>query len=142
GHLAEFVYWNSTVMHPDLAADNQEIMTFQGFNIDSEQLTLRFDSSPLEFHGQGYSEDGLYYISPLNHNIYIIFYARNYRPIHSFDCSDDDTLVDYDDWDRVPPASPLINYGTIKRTYRLAVSATGEFTAANGGTQSAALSKI
>lgn len=141
GILAKYVYWDSAVMEPALAANHPEIRTYQGYNVAHEAWTIRFDLSPTGFHGQGQASEGLYYISPLDNNHYIVFYAKKYRPYHTFNCeNDDDTDQDQDQWDNLA-AHPLINYGTIRKTFRIAVSATGEYTVAQGSA-AAALSSI
>lgn len=139
GDFSDFIFWDSEVMHPDLAAEHPEIETFQGYNDAQEVETARFDLNPSGFHAQVLSEKGLYYISPLNRNHYVVYYAKDYRPLHGFNCSSDES-PDQDEWENLS-ARPLINYGTIKRTYRLAVAATGEYTTASGGS-AAALSSI
>lgn len=140
GTISNYVYWNSEVLHPDLAAQYPDIKTFQGFEDVQKIDTTRFDVSPSGFHAQVSSEAGQYFIAPLGDDRYIVFYAKNARP-HLFECGIDPDFIHHDD-NASDPIQPLISYGNIKRTYRMAVAATGEFTAATGGTIASALSYI
>jgi hypothetical protein len=140
GSLIDYLYWSSEVMHSDLAVLNPDLNTFQGQKIDDERDTIRFDSSPTGFRGQVHASKGLFYISPLNRNIYIVYYAKDYRQNYVFSCQNPEEPVPKNKIDvRI---LPNINYGTVKRTYRLAVATTGEYTAALGGTKALALSSI
>lgn len=134
-----FSFTDSQVMEPDLAQHHRGIRTFAGVELDKGIEHIRFDIGPSGFHAQIQTENGLAYISPLVGNLYLVFFAKHYKPRHDFTCDDtpriDDDLIDQ-------PLVPSINYGTIRRTYRLAVAATGEFTAAVGGTKILALNAI
>lgn len=139
GSLALFQFFDAEVMHPDLASQFSEIKTFAGDGSDNSGDRARFDISPEGFHGQLQLTSGLAYISPLSNDVYIVFYAQNYRPNFTFNCENNEngTMRQLDDAIR-----PSISYGTTLRTYRFAVATTGEYTAAVGGTKVLALATI
>lgn len=134
----DVIYWKSEVMHPDLAEQFQDIKPFQGFDAFNHVNMVRFDTGPLGFHALADSQDGQYYISPLGENRYIVFYAKHFRTLTSFDCISDKLA----EKDAQPSVQPFISYGSTKRTYRLAVAATGEYTQATGGTVATSLASI
>lgn len=138
GVLVEFKFSNSNMMHRDLAALYPKIKTFKGKSIKNEQ-DIRFDTSDTGFRGQVLSPGGVYYISPLNSESYIVYYAKYYKPEGEFNCTNHEEALELGPEN---PLFPLFRYGGINRTYRLAVAATGEYTAAAGGTKESALSSI
>jgi hypothetical protein len=141
GTLAPFIFSNSQVLHPSLAAAHPDIKTFQGVQVNDPTVILRYDITPGGLHAQVISHERLFYVSPITDNIYISFYAENFSSSLSFDC---DTANSVTELDHPSDAAlrPLIHYGTTLRTYRLAVATTGEYTMAVGGTKTLALASI
>ncbi len=147
GDYARFRIVESPIMEAALAAKFPEIRTYLGQGIDDPTATLRFDVSPQGFRAQVIGWRGSYYVDP-------------YQP------KDLDTYVVYakldapDDGERprcgvtgeaLPKqlpnfqqrgVTPKISSGTVRRTYRLAMAATGEYTAFHGGTVADALAAI
>lgn len=152
GSLARFRIVESPVMEPELAAKFPEIKTYLGEGVDDPQASVRFDLTPAGFHAQILSPSGAVYIDPAFHGengFHTSYYKRDYlRPQTGFRC-----LLEEDAGTagRAAGTTPRLNSaapadaarsGGNLRTYRIAVGATGEYTAYHGGTVSAGLSAI
>jgi hypothetical protein len=145
GSFESFRVENSPIMEPGLAEKFPEIQTFRGQGIDDPTATVRFDVTPAGFHAMILSTHGTTYIDP-----YAKGDSDNYISYHKTDLSrpsgkDHVCLVGTKD-------SPILNKvnefrlfgeddnvasvinGANLRTYRLALAATGEYTAVFGGT--------
>jgi hypothetical protein len=143
-------------MAPALAAKYPEIKTYSGRGIDDPAATLPFDVSPSGLHGQVLSPTGAYYVEPLSQadsSQYLSQYARDRSLEVGVECDEiggpwlDTVGHGLLDGQSISPSSPVpvLNAspsGTQLRTYRMAVAATGEFTAANGGTVASSLATI
>ncbi|MTE26100.1 reprolysin-like metallopeptidase [Winogradskyella ouciana] len=142
GKLERFSIKEASVMHPDLQAAYPEIRSYVGQGIDNASSVLRFSLSPYGFSGMILSANGKNtFIEPIGQdtNSYIVFNRKDRVNINNdFECSVTEQV------------NSVINNGTafrnaddsILRTYRLAVSATGEYTQFHGGTVSNALAAI
>jgi hypothetical protein len=142
GKLERFSIKEASVMHPDLQARFPDIRSYVGQGIDDASSILRFSVSPEGFSGMMLSSNGRNtFIEPTNQgsNNYIIFNRKdriNYN--NDFECS-----VSEDINAAIGNGFALRNADdSILRTYRLAVSATGEYTQFHGGTKAQALAAI
>ncbi|MCT4630137.1 immunoglobulin-like domain-containing protein, partial [Winogradskyella sp.] len=142
GKLERFSIKEASVMHPDLQARFPDIRSYVGQGIDDASSILRFSVSPEGFSGMMLSSNGRNtFIEPINQgsNNYIIFNRKdriNYN--NDFECS-----VSEDINTAIGSGFALRNADdSILRTYRLAVSATGEYTQFHGGTKAQALAAI
>ncbi len=142
GGFERFEIVASSVMPPALAEKYPEIRAFRGQGLDNPAATVRLDISPLGFHGQVLSPNGTYYIDPYSKGdtqLYSSYYKRDYSKTGS-------------DWscgaENVQAGANLLlqrqsqGSGDILSTYRLACSATGEYTAFHGGTVADGLAAI
>ena len=148
------------VMAPELAALFPDIHTFQGQGIDDPTATLRMDVTPLGFHAMVLSSAGSWMIDPyynLRTDVYASYYRDDYvHPEgHSAGCmcglcaaasvgAGVAGLGAAGGGGAAGAAGPTagISSGTQLRTYRLAVAATGEFTATLGGSAAAGQAAI
>jgi proteasome assembly chaperone (PAC2) family protein len=141
GILERFTVKEASVMHPDLQERFPEIRSYVGQGVDDASSILRFSISPEGFNGMILSANGNTFIEPLEKNgdTYVIFNRENRINYNDdFECEvserikrrvlSDFTMKNADD--------------SILRTYRLAVSATGEYTQYHGGTKAQALAAI
>jgi hypothetical protein len=150
GGFGRFRIVGSPIMAPELAAQFPEITTYAGQGIDDPTATTRFDWTPHGFHAIIFGLSGTVYIDPFSRNDtthYISYYARDFVP--SADKEFIEILPDAKESDALkkelaalvelgafPPTGPQL------RTYRLAVAATGEYTAFHGGTVPLGLAAI
>ncbi len=144
GSLAKFRVEESPIMEPALAAQYPEIKTYRGQGVDDPAATTRMDFTPAGFHAMILSERGTVYIDPYSKGDtanYITYYKNDYRNDEKrFVChvsGDDKSSQSIDH-----PVMTNVANGTTLRTYRLALAATGEYTAAQGGTVVGALAAM
>jgi hypothetical protein len=144
GRLARFSIEDSPIMEPALAAVFPQIKTYRGQGIDDPAATTRFDVTPAGFHAIILSAGDTVYVDPYAKGDtanYISYYKRDYRKDGaSFQCFFDEANKDLPATASQPVPS-VANAGTL-RTYRLALAATVEYTAAAGGTVPAAMARM
>ncbi len=140
GTFERFEIVSSSVMPPELANKYPDIRAFRGKGVDNPAATVRLEMSPQGFHGQVLSPNGTYYIDPYSKGdtqLYSSYYKRDYTKTGiDWNCAADDP--------QVGAALKLQSQasGDILSTYRLACSATGEYTAFHGGTVAKGLAAI
>lgn len=144
GSFARFELVESPIMAAELATRFPEIRTYLGRGIDDRSASLRCDWTPAGFHAQVLSPHGAVYIDPISRGDvehYASYYKRDYTTAdRGFQCLvQDEGFVDRLNPDQF--AAPVTS-GDILRTYRLAVAATGEYTAFHGGTVAAGMAAI
>ncbi len=141
GTMKVFEIVNSPVMASELAAKYPEIQTYAGYEIDDPENTVRFDLTPQGFHAMIFTREfGTVYIDPYSFDkkgYYIVYKREDIRskmPI-DFECGvlDEPTNIT-----KSMLVQPPLGDCTL-RTYRLAIAATGEYTAFHGGTVPLAL---
>lgn len=147
GEFAEFSVVEAPIMDPRLAAKFPELKTYLGTGLDDPTATLRVSITPQGFYAQILSATGAWYIDPYQKSdtTHHISYERaDYtRPANAkpFECHVDD-IPQPSTSARQSLVSTPISHGTQRRTYRIAIAATGEFTAFHGGTVDAAMEAI
>ena len=138
GDVGRFEIVETAVMAPELAAKFPEIRTWAGQGIDDPAATVRLDWTPLGFHAMVLSaEHGRVFIDPYSRNDtahYISYYSRDLvapgRGGFFESPPDDPGGLRSSEIHKLMAASPqALSSGTQLRTYRLAVAATGEYTA-------------
>lgn len=142
GDVGRFAIFETAVMAPELAAKFPEIRTWAGQGIDDPAATVRLDWTPLGFHAMVLSADhGRVFIDPYSRNDiahYISYYTRDLvaAPPGGFFAQppDDPGGLRSSAIRQLMELTPQKTSGTQLRTYRLAVAATGEYTAFFGGT--------
>lgn len=136
GSTVTFYLWQSPVMAPGLAHQFPQLQTFAGRSADGRSH-IRCDLSPQGFHAMVFSPLGSWFIEPLDANLYEVFWKHDRQPANAFYCQVEETEIH-------PQQSPAAPYpiGPVLRTYRLAVSATGEYTQYHGGTVEGAMAAI
>jgi hypothetical protein len=136
GSTATFQVLEAPVMAPALAAQFPSIKTYVGVGVDDPTASVRLDFTPLGFHAQVLSPaTGAFYIDPSSRTTttqYLSFWKRD-MPGNSFTCEVKNSRVARP----AAGANQRITSRTL-RTYRLALAATGEYTAYHGGTVAAA----
>lgn len=138
GGFQQFRIVNAPVMHPDLARKFPEINSFAGVGVEDPGAKIYFSYSPLGFTALILKKgEGHVFIEPAHYSDtehYLCYFYRDLELNLPFECS-------------VPGAHELgIGAGAPDaafagdcqlRTYRVAIAATAEFTAAAGGVNAA-----
>lgn len=141
GQLLSYKVYEASVMHPDLAAKYPTIKSYVGYGIGHEK-TVRFSVSPQK----GLSA----IILGGEHAIFIDPYSTDLNYCSVFERSNDDTRKKtFECLTTDVPYQPVKGNFSNKdaddqtlRTFKLAMSATGEYTAYHGGTKPQALAAM
>lgn len=143
GQMEKFRVYENSNMAPELAAKYPEIKSYIGIGIDNPTSTGYFSVSPLGFKGMILSADkSAVFIEPYSKDLktYSVYRKSDKtQSLDKFDCkviSDANDLISGD-----VQARPNADDATL-RTFRLAMSVTGEYTAYFGGTKALALAAI
>jgi len=142
GKFEQFAIMEASVMHSELQARYPEIRSYVGKSLDGNASVIRFSVTPEGFNAMILSGNGpTTFIEPVarNSNNYILF-SRNNRSHNNdpFECQVTGQI------------NASMNSGVflrnaddgVLRTYRLAVSTTGEYTQYHGGSVAQALAAI
>lgn len=131
GGFSDYKVFKNTTMHPDLIANFPEIRTYNAVSITNTKEVVKLDVTPHGFHAMILSPNGTYYIDPYtkgNTINYQIYYRKNYESFLSRTCEVTDHIED------IKGATSNKSFGSCElRTYRLALSCTGEYAVAVGG---------
>jgi len=125
----------SPILAPELAARFPEIRTFVAKGVDDPTATARLSLTALGFHAMVLSASGTMFLDPYRRwdDRYVIAYwkrdARRAGPPMHCDVHAESDGAPGAGADVPPPAAALAS-GTQLRTYRLALAATGEYSAA------------
>lgn len=153
GTFSRFSVRESPIMHPALAAKYPAIKTYIGRGIDDPTALLRFDLTPAGFHGQILRAGSSVYIDPYSSgdtSNYISYLREDFAAAgKSLSCGFSTLEANRVPKApktrsmRIPGSAPEVvnNAGTLQ-SYRLALAATGEYTAFTGGTKAAALAAM
>ncbi|MBQ4819528.1 reprolysin-like metallopeptidase [Aquimarina sp. MMG016] len=142
GALENFRIFEAPVLHPDLAARYPGIKSYAGQGIDNPTAIIRFSISPLGLQSMRLGENGAVFIEPLTDNqsgTYTVYSKAEKLPsTGKFEC-----LVDDSAFSNKSGSVDMKNADdSTLRTYRIAVSTTGEYTQFHGGTKAGALAAI
>lgn len=135
GSWARFAIEESAVLGPDLAARHPELRTWVGQGLDDPTATARFDHTPLGFHAMVIADSGRAFIDPFQRDDtqhYLSYRAEDAVAEAPFACSLTGEQPDFGEL-----SVPRAPSGSQRRTYRLAMTATGEYTQFFGGTTQA-----
>lgn len=142
GKLKRFSIKEASVMDPDLQARFPEIRSYVGQGVDNASSTLRFSLSPEGLNGMMLSANGNNtFIEPVNQgsNSYVVFSRKDrVNTGDDFECNVTEQI------NQTLNANAAYRNAddSVLRTYRLAVSATGEYSQFHGGTKALALAAI
>ena len=152
GTLNRFRIEHSLVVEPGLLEKFPELeATYRGQGIDDPTATVRFDLMPTGFHAIILTTQGTLFVDPFSAtdgDTYIAYEKTALpTPKEPFVCHVNDTDITSklrtEQFEMFEPgdahAAPAVINGTTLRTYRLALAATGEYTAFTGGTVNSAL---
>jgi chitodextrinase len=141
GEMEQFRIYENSNMDPALAARYPEIKSYIGIGINNPTLTAYFSMSPQGFKSMVLGADKqAVFIEPFSQDLktYSVYRkADKQAAFTKFECSVVDEVTSSVDLNVARNA----NDATL-RTFRLAVSTTGEYTAHFGGTKAQALAAI
>jgi hypothetical protein len=147
GTFGRFRVWESPIMAPELAAKFPEIKTYGGYNIDNPAMIIRLDITPMGFHAMTYGAGASVFIDPYakgNTKDYICYFKRDFVKKESdrITCLVEDNIsLDLKEKDKHGGQEFVGDCG-IRHEYRLAIAATGEYSAFHGGTVALAMAAI
>ncbi len=139
GSVGTYKVCENETMAPELAAAFPEIRSYDGTATDNSGEVVKFDLTPQGFHAMTLIPGKkTTYIDPyafgggdITH--YIVYSREHLTRTESFICHLDEEQLATEHIEDV--LDPVKSFGNCtKRTYRLALSATGEYTAFHGGT--------
>ncbi|WP_198666819.1 reprolysin-like metallopeptidase [Taibaiella helva] len=144
GSSRDFYVWNTPMMEEPLRSRFSEIQTFTARAADNPSVTAKLDFTVNGFHAMVFDGTNTFFIDPYSDiadGYYTIYYKRNYqRPEQQYmTCSlGGEALPDAEGnlpetIDGQLPSLGMKQSGGTRKTYRLALSCTGEYAAAVGG---------
>ena len=142
GGFADYKVYKNTTMHPDLQANFPEIRTYDAISTTNPSVFAKIDVTIKGFHAMILAPGkSAVFIDPYSKDDidnYIVYYKKDYtNNMRQFSCG-----FTGDEMEKsASSANQGVTFGDCDlRTYRLAIAATGEYTAFHGGTVSAGLS--
>lgn len=149
GEIKQFKITPNRTMSAGLAAKYPAIQTFEAKSVDGTTHG-KVDLTPAGFHGMLFTSEGTMFIDPLNKDNSIthkVYYKKDFEAYNKVGLTDDQLLNKSESKSsRIDLSSKKTSQarsnGTELRTYRLAITTTGEYTNFHGGTVSGALAAI
>ena len=142
GQLENFKVYENSILDPSLALKYPEIKSYIGIGIENPTATVYFSISPLGFKSMLLRADNsAVFIEPITKDLstYTVYQKSDkVNSFSNFECSLVDDVKNQTDPNVLRPNA---DDGTL-RTYRLAMSVTGEYTSYFGGTKALALAAI
>ncbi|MBI4749273.1 MAG: hypothetical protein HY774_12340 [Acidobacteria bacterium] len=134
GTYSRFGIYETSVMEPELAAKFPEIRTFAGKGIDDAGANLRLTQSPQGFHFNVLSNQGMVTIRPKagpEGNLYLVYNTHTAsEAFNEFECyvtPEMEQLAQTETVGEFEETRALLSATVPHRTFRLAVSATAEY---------------
>lgn len=141
GRLERFRVYYAPVLAPGLAARFPNIRSYAGIGIDDPTASVRLDLTPAGFHAMILSaRHSTVFIDPYaqaDTEHYIVYYKKDFTKANqSFDCHTTEEAADRgrNGSPLNGPARSLLQGDCRLRTYRLALTCTGEYAQFHGGT--------
>ena len=145
GKLENFKVYENSVMAPELAAKYPEIKSYMAIGIDNPNARAYFSYSPLGFKSMTlYPDQSAVFIEPVSDDLitYSVYKKSDKKKaFQKFECNVIDEAVNMVQPNNNTTQLRGADDGKL-RTFRLALSATGEFTAYFGGTKAATLAAM
>jgi len=142
GVMENFRVMEAPVMHQDLAARYPNIKSYSGQGVEDPSARIRFSVSPLGLQSMRLSgRSGATFIEPYTNDLnqYVVYRKKDKTSdFGGFECEVTDATNRLISGDNVTRNAD----DSILRSYRLAVSTTGEYTQYHGGTKALALAAM
>ncbi len=143
GGMSKFFVTEYSMMEPGLSAKFPDYKTYNLKGIDDPYAAGKMDLTIAGLHAMVLSANGSYFIDPYSSEekeIYISYYKKDFVSNQPFDCQvEENTEADLKDPNLL---RGFFSSGPQLRSYRLAMAATGEYTAYFGGTVAAGMAAI
>lgn len=144
GGTMNFRIFEAPMMEAPLANKYPDIKTYTGINTENPLITAKFDYTVWGFHAMVFDGAKTYFIDPytnINSDWYLVYYKNQYaKPIHqrmACEVGESNELISphqaVDLSGATVPQLAFKQNGAQKRTYRLALACTWEYSAAVGG---------
>ena len=137
GTVEKFQIFDAPIMEAELAAEYPMIHSYAGVGIDDPTASLRFDVTQFGFHGLVLSaRHSSVYIDPYSKadiEHYIAYYKSDFEKANNnFSCHVQGES-DVDDVEDLENVNSLLQGDCQLRTYRIALTCSGEYAAFHGG---------
>jgi hypothetical protein len=145
GLMMEFNVFECPMMEKPLADKYPQIKTYTAIAKENSLITAKLDYTVFGFHAKVFDGENTYFIDPysdINTGTYIVYYKKDFfKPLNErMAChfgERESTPLQANEVSLQPTELPQISYktnGINKRSYRLALACTIEYSAAVGGT--------
>ena len=145
GKLENFKVYENSVLAPELAVKYPEIKSYMAIGVENPNARAYFSYSPLGFKSMTlYPDQSAVFIEPVSDDliIYSVYKKSDKKKaFQKFECNVIDNAVNMVQPNNNTTYLRGADDGKL-RTFRLALSATGEFTAYFGGTKAATLAAM
>ncbi len=142
GQMERFSVYENSTMDPALQARYSNIRSYVGYGIDHPTATAYFSMSPLGFKSMTINADKpAVFIEPVSQDLtmYSVYRKSDKKAdLNKFECAVIDVLAPQQTTMALRPNAD----DALMRTFRLAMSCTGEYTVYFGGTKALALAAI
>lgn len=146
GTMMEYAVFQNEVLPFQLKKRYPNLSTYSGQGITDPSSFAVFDFTEQGFHAMVLSPNGTYFIDPAtlsDTGYYLAYYKKDFVTDKRFECLTESLSPVTDPQPQCSPGQSLNrSVGAQLKTYRLAMAATGEYSAFHGGTVSGALSAI
>ena len=144
GSFQRFKVIESPILSEKLARKFPQIKTYYGEGIDDPTATLRFDLTPVGFHGMVISAMKMIYIDPISKgsNQYVSYNKKDFVKERATFQEVGPRKNKTKQFSSSKSQTAARSSGTELRTYKIAIAATGEYTAFYGGQKADALAAI
>ena len=142
GNIRTYIVQEASVMEPELQAKFPEIRSYIGWQKGNKANTVRFSISPQQgMHVMYFDGWQISYLDSYSadNSLNIIYKRNDIRNTARFECGVKESLAAADQ--SVLMKAPLVQDG-LRRTFRLAVAGTAEYTIFHGGTVPLAISAM
>lgn len=152
GSMMNFKVWQTPVMPDELAAKYPDIKNFTAVSVDNPNITAKINYTYNGFNAMVYNGNKTYLIDPYsnkNDGYYLCYFKNDYpRSTIDFGCGTKEKELEDGISMILGNEQPTVTWktsGNVKRTYKLALSCTGEYAVAVAGsnpTKSAVISAM
>ena len=133
GHAVRVRAIEDPILGPEMAERRPDVRTYSGVGVDDPLLRVRFGITDQGVHARAHSPGGNWTIDnrfDLGPELALAWWDRDRAPSR-FTCGVDESF-DVEPFEELPPAGLGRRLGEVVRTYRWAMTATGEFTVQAG----------